>query len=74
MHYLYITMLPVVPGWIQIWSCWMQCTAPTSVHADCPLNSTNMCATLTRKEQAAASFREQSGLFSFSHILLFFLT
>lgn len=73
MHSLYITMLPVVPGWIQIWSCWMECTAPTSVPADCPSNSTNTNVPLTRKDQAAASLREQSGLFSFSHVLLFFL-
>lgn len=70
MHSLYITMLPVVFGWIQIWSCWTECTAPTSVRADCPSNSTDVYVPLTRKDQAAAFLRDQSGLFSFSHLLI----
>lgn len=70
MHSLSITMLPVVLGWIQIWSCWTECTAPTSVRADCPSNSTDVYVPLTRKDQAAAFLRDQSGLFSFSHLLI----
>lgn len=72
---LYLTMMLVVLGWTQIWSS-ERSVQHTSLsnHAECPSSSRNMYACLTRKDQAAAFLREQSGLFSFSQILIIFLT